>query len=63
MTQTHGHTPTPSVKEVAKADHKANTFDGVKADLFIKTGQTGGKTFLVTIPRPDGTPVLIAMHL
>jgi hypothetical protein len=58
-----GHVRAPSVKEVSKADQKTNTFDGVKADLFINTGTTGGKTFLVTIPRADGTPILIAMHL
>jgi hypothetical protein len=53
----------PHVEEVKHSDFKANTFDGKKADLFINTGQLGGKVFLVKVERADGTPALIAIHL
>lgn len=52
-----------SVHEVRHAEVATNTFDGHKADLFINTGKLGGKTFLVTVHQPNGTPVLIAVHL
>lgn len=54
---------TAMVKEVMSADVAKNTFDGQKADLYINTGQLGGKHFLVSIQGQDGRPKLIAIHL
>lgn len=53
----------PTAHEVKHADLATNTFDGQKADLFINTGKLGGKTFLIKVHQPNGTPVLIAVHL
>jgi hypothetical protein len=52
-----------TVREVATVDVAKNTFDGQKADLYINTGQLGGKHFLVSIQGQDGRPKLIAIHL
>jgi hypothetical protein len=52
-----------TVHEVASVDLVKNTFDGKKADLYINTGQLGGKHFLVTVQGQDGQPKLIAIHL
>lgn len=34
-----------------------------QADLYVETGKTGGKTFLVTINRDNERPTLVALHL
>lgn len=61
MTDTQKHIAT--VHEVKSADVVKNMFDGQKADLYINTGQLGGKHFVVSIQGQDGRPKLIAIHL
>ncbi len=34
-----------------------------KADLYVETGKTGGRTFLITINRDNERPTLVALHL
>ncbi|MBB5429655.1 hypothetical protein OKW33_006392 [Paraburkholderia atlantica] len=53
----------PTVHEVKNAEPAKNVFDGHKVDLYINTGTLGGKHYLVTVNKPDGTPTLIAIHL
>lgn len=52
-----------TVTEVRNADFAKNTFDGQKADLFINTGQLGGKQYLISVAGAAGRPILIAVHL
>jgi len=52
-----------TVTEVKSADFAKNTFDGHKADLFINTGQLGGKQYLIRVAGASGKPTLIAIHL
>lgn len=61
MTDTQKHTAT--VHEAKTVDVVKNTFDGQKADLYINTGQLGGKHFVVSVQGQDGRPKLIAIHL
>jgi hypothetical protein len=51
------------VTKVSEFDREKLMFDGTKADLYINTGQLGGNHFLVKVAKPDGTPLLIAVHL
>lgn len=50
------------VTEVKNADLAKNTFDGEKADLFVKTGQLG-KEYLIRVTGTSGRATLIAVHL
>lgn len=34
-----------------------------KADLYVETGKTGGRTFLITINNDNERPTLVALHL
>jgi hypothetical protein len=34
-----------------------------KADLYVETGKTGGRTFLITINHDNERPTLVALHL
>jgi hypothetical protein len=51
-----------TIKEIKSDGTVKSVFEDVHADLFIKTGKTGGKHFLVTVNTPKG-PTLIAIHL
>ena len=51
------------ITKVSEFDREKLMFDGKKADLYINTGKLGGKHFLVKVAKPDGTPMLIAVHL
>jgi hypothetical protein len=52
-----------NIEEIKNDGTVKSVFDSVKADLFIKTGKTGGKTFLVKLDSGGAKPTLIAIHL
>ena len=56
-----GHEAT--VMEVKSVDVAKNTFDGQKADIYLNSGQLGGKHYLVRVMGAAGKPTLIAIHL
>lgn len=35
----------------------------MKADVYIETGKTGGKTFMISVNRDNERPTLVALHL
>lgn len=53
-----------TIEEIKNYDGTVKSvFEDIKADLFIKTGKTGGKHFLVKVDSGAGKPTLIAIHL
>lgn len=52
-----------TVREVKSIDLAKNTFDGHKADLYINSGQLGGRHYLISVAGAAGKPTLIAIHL
>jgi hypothetical protein len=52
-----------TIEEIKSDGTIKSVFDSVKADLFIKTGKTGGKHFLVKLDTGGAKPTLIAIHL
>jgi len=51
------------IHEVPVHDSIKKTVEEIKPDLFVKTGKTGGKRFVVTVHGADNVPTLIALHL
>jgi hypothetical protein len=51
-----------TIHEIKSDGTVKSVFEDIKADLFIKTGKTGGKHFLVTV-NTGAKPTLIAIHL
>lgn len=52
-----------TVREIKSSDSIKSVKDEHGADLFIKTGMTGNRRFLVTIENAGAKPTLIALHL
>lgn len=52
-----------TITEVKGDNSIKNAFDDHDADLYIKTGKTGGKRFLIKLNADAKRPTLIAMHL
>lgn len=51
------------VDEIRSDDSIRAAKDEPGADLFIKTGMTGNRRFLVSIENEGAKPTLIALHL
>lgn len=60
MKHEEGHA---TIREITANDSIRSAKDEVKADLYIKTGKTGGKRFLVSINHEAERPTLVALHL
>jgi len=52
-----------SIREVKSDDSIRSAFDAHSADVYVKTGKTGGKRFIVTVKAGGARPTLIALHL
>ena len=52
-----------TVEEVKSNDSIKSAFDEHRADVYVKTGKTGGKRFLVKVNTGGPRPTLIALHL
>jgi hypothetical protein len=51
------------IHEVSADDSIKSAKEGHNADLFIKTGMTGGRRFIVSVENAGAKPTLIALHL
>jgi len=51
------------IREVPANDSIKSAKEETKADVYIKTGKTGGKRFVVTVNHDKERPTLIALHL
>ena len=56
-------TSSATIEELLADDSIKSAFDATKADVFVKTGKTGGKRFLVRVDTGGKRPTLIALHL
>jgi hypothetical protein len=52
-----------TIKEITSNDSIKSAFNENDADVYIKTGKTGGKRFLVRVNTGGARPTLIAIHL
>lgn len=52
-----------TIREITSDDSIKSAFDATSADVYVKTGKTGGKRFLVTVNTGAARPTLIALHL
>jgi hypothetical protein len=52
-----------TIKEVPSDDSIKAAHSAHGADVYVKTGKTGGKRFLVTVNTGGPKPTLIALHL
>jgi hypothetical protein len=56
-------TDAAKIHEVHANDSIESAKDSHGADLFIKTGMTGNRRFLVSVENAGAKPTLIALHL
>jgi len=52
----------PEIKEVPGSHNDTVSHAASNAELYVKTGKTGGKRYQITI-QVAGRPTLIALHL
>lgn len=52
-----------TIEEIKPDDSITSAFAANQADLYVKTGMTGGKRFLVKVNSAGGRAALIALHL
>jgi hypothetical protein len=52
-----------TIEQVPASDSIKEAHQGSGADVYIKTGKTGGKRFLVKVNTGGAKPTLIALHL
>jgi hypothetical protein len=52
-----------TIEEIKSDGLVKSMFEDIKADLFIKTGKTAGRHFLVKVDNGTAKPTLIALHL
>lgn len=51
------------IKELKADDSIKSAKEASGADLYVKTGKTGGRRFLVSVNTGGAKPTLIALHL
>jgi hypothetical protein len=54
------HTASPAAVEIISDEARVKASEPL---ITVRTGQTGGKTFVVKINHPEGRATLIAVHL
>ena len=52
-----------TIREVESDDSIKSVTEDLGADVYIKTGMTGGRRFLVSVEGAREKPTLIALHL